>query len=85
MAVLVGGGGLRPQAATYHVDYNYAAAGKSISFDGLNNPQKVVHDNVVPFKIALWLWMTNMHGVLPLGFSSTQGRTQSEKYPVSHF
>jgi hypothetical protein len=36
------------------VDYNYAAAGKRICFDGLNNPQK-----------------TNMHGVLPLGFSST--------------
>jgi chitinase len=52
-------------------NFNYGPAGKSIGFDGLNNPQMVAQDNVVSFKTALWYWMTNVHGVLPQGFGAT--------------
>lgn len=40
-------------------NYNYGAAGQSIGFDGLNNPDIVASDNVVSFRAALWFWMTN--------------------------
>jgi len=52
-------------------NYNYGAAGQSIGFDGLNNPQKVAQDPVVAFKTALWFWMANVHGALPQGFGAT--------------
>uniref|UniRef100_A0ACD5YDC0 Uncharacterized protein n=1 Tax=Avena sativa TaxID=4498 RepID=A0ACD5YDC0_AVESA len=52
-------------------NYNYGAAGQSIGFDGLNNPQKVAQDAEVAFKTALWYWMTNVHGVMSHGFGAT--------------
>lgn len=42
-------------------NYNYGAAGKSLGFDGLNNPDIVARDPVVSFKTALWFWMENCH------------------------
>ncbi|XP_024996022.1 chitinase 6-like [Cynara cardunculus var. scolymus] len=42
-------------------NYNYGAAGKSLGFDGLNNPEIVARDPVVSFKTALWFWMENCH------------------------
>ncbi|KVH91269.1 chitinase 6-like [Cynara cardunculus var. scolymus] len=42
-------------------NYNYGAAGKSLGFDGLNNPEIVAKDPVVSFKTALWYWMENAH------------------------
>nr|XP_043627979.1 chitinase 6-like [Erigeron canadensis] len=50
-------------------NYNYAAAGKSIGFDGINNPDIVATDQVVSFKSALWFWMENVHS----GFASGSG------------
>lgn len=35
-------------------NYNYGAAGQSIGFDGLNNPDIVPTDNVISFRTALW-------------------------------
>ncbi|XP_024995905.1 endochitinase EP3-like [Cynara cardunculus var. scolymus] len=42
-------------------NYNYGAAGESLGFDGLNNPEIVARDPVVSFKTALWYWMENVH------------------------
>ncbi|KAK1424729.1 hypothetical protein QVD17_20067 [Tagetes erecta] len=42
-------------------NYNYGEAGKSLGFDGLNNPEIVARDPVVSFKTALWFWMENVH------------------------
>ncbi|KAG8369472.1 hypothetical protein BUALT_Bualt14G0017200 [Buddleja alternifolia] len=42
-------------------NYNYGAAGQSIGFDGLNNPEIVATDPVISFKTALWFWMNNCH------------------------
>nr|XP_043627978.1 endochitinase EP3-like [Erigeron canadensis] len=42
-------------------NYNYGAAGESLGFDGLNNPEIVATDPVVSFKTALWYWMENVH------------------------
>ncbi|KAI3756789.1 hypothetical protein L1987_56612 [Smallanthus sonchifolius] len=50
-------------------NYNYGKAGKSLRFDGLNNPDIVARDPVVSFKTALWFWMNNVHP----GFTSGKG------------
>ncbi|XP_023770545.1 endochitinase EP3 [Lactuca sativa] len=42
-------------------NYNYGAAGKSLGFDGINNPEIVATNRVVSFKTALWFWMENVH------------------------
>ncbi|KAF5816688.1 putative chitinase [Helianthus annuus] len=42
-------------------NYNYGEAGKSLGFDGLNNPDIVASDPVVSFRTALWFWMENVH------------------------
>ncbi|CAL5417074.1 unnamed protein product [Camellia sinensis] len=52
-------------------NYNYGAAGQSIGFDGLNNPETVATDSVVSFKTALWFWMNNVHDVINSGFGAT--------------
>ncbi|KAL0456521.1 UNVERIFIED_CONTAM: Chitinase 5 [Sesamum latifolium] len=48
-------------------NYNYGAAGESIGFDGLNNPEIVAHDRTVSFKTALWFWMNQCHGIMTSG------------------
>ncbi|XP_074281421.1 acidic endochitinase SP2-like [Silene latifolia] len=50
---------------------NYGAAGQSIGFDGLNNPEIVANDVDTSFKTALWFWMTNVHSVVNQGFGAT--------------
>ncbi|GAV84623.1 Glyco_hydro_19 domain-containing protein/Chitin_bind_1 domain-containing protein [Cephalotus follicularis] len=50
---------------------NYGAAGRSINFDGLNNPEIVARDNLVSFKTALWFWMVNVRPVVNQGFGAT--------------
>ncbi|XP_034680143.1 endochitinase EP3-like [Vitis riparia] len=52
-------------------NYNYGAAGDSIGFDGLNNPETVATDVDIAFKTALWYWMTNVHSVIDQGFGAT--------------
>ncbi|KAL2456878.1 carrot EP3-3 chitinase [Forsythia ovata] len=54
-------------------NYNYGAAGKSIGFDGLNNPQIVATNNVVSFKTGLWFWMNQCHDIITSrqGFGAT--------------
>lgn len=52
-------------------NYNYGAAGDSIGFDGLNNPETVATDVDISFKTALWYWMTNVHSVIDQGFGAT--------------
>ncbi|KAJ9701661.1 hypothetical protein PVL29_006855 [Vitis rotundifolia] len=52
-------------------NYNYEAAGESIGFDGLNNPELVANDSVVSFKTALWFWMNNVHAAIGQGFGAT--------------
>ncbi|XP_076904056.1 endochitinase EP3-like [Bidens hawaiensis] len=42
-------------------NYNYGDTGKSLGFNGLNNPDIVARDPVVSFKTALWFWMENVH------------------------
>ncbi|XP_073125944.1 chitinase 6-like [Henckelia pumila] len=48
-------------------NFNYGAAGRSIGFDGLNDPDIVARDAVVSFKTALWLWMNNSHDAITSG------------------
>nr|AAT09426.1 putative class IV chitanase [Picea abies] len=50
-------------------NYNYGAAGKSIGFDGLNNPEKVGQDFTISFKTAVWFWMknSNCHSAITSG------------------
>ncbi|KAL8048910.1 hypothetical protein ABFS82_07G098200 [Erythranthe guttata] len=48
-------------------NYNYGAAGESIGFDGLNNPEIVATDRVVSFKTALWFWMNGCHSIMTSG------------------
>eukprot|EP00253_Pinus_taeda_P030083 PITA_30083 len=50
-------------------NYNYAAAGKSIGFDGVNNPEKVGQDPTISFKAAVWFWMknSNCHSAITSG------------------
>ncbi|PIN15005.1 putative chitinase [Handroanthus impetiginosus] len=48
-------------------NYNYGAAGRSIGFDGLNNPDIVARDPVISFKTALWFWMNNCHSIITSG------------------
>ncbi|CAI9762916.1 unnamed protein product [Fraxinus pennsylvanica] len=48
-------------------NYNYGSAGKSIGFDGLNNPQIVATNNVVSFKTGLWFWMNHCHDIITSG------------------
>ncbi|KAL0377049.1 UNVERIFIED_CONTAM: Endochitinase EP3 [Sesamum calycinum] len=48
-------------------NYNYGAAGQSIGFDGLNNPEIVARDPVISFKTALWFWMNNCHDAITSG------------------
>ncbi|KAH7547572.1 endochitinase EP3 [Ziziphus jujuba] len=52
-------------------NYNYALAGSSNNFDGLNNPEIVASDAVVSFKSALWFWKENVRSVLSQGFGAT--------------
>ncbi len=39
-------------------NYNYAACGKALGIDLLNNPDRVATDSAVAFMSALWFWMT---------------------------
>lgn len=39
-------------------NYNYAAAGKALEVDLINNPDMVATDPVISFKTAVWFWMT---------------------------
>uniref|UniRef100_A0A6N2LTR6 chitinase n=1 Tax=Salix viminalis TaxID=40686 RepID=A0A6N2LTR6_SALVM len=48
-------------------NYNYGPAGKSNSFDGLNDPDIVARDAVVSFKTALWFWMNRVRPVVSQG------------------
>nr|GMD95036.1 endochitinase EP3-like [Ipomoea batatas]GME16315.1 endochitinase EP3-like [Ipomoea batatas] len=48
-------------------NYNYGAAGQSIGFDGLNNPDIVAINPIISFKTALWFWMNNCHSCLLSG------------------
>ncbi|CAI9108586.1 OLC1v1008230C1 [Oldenlandia corymbosa var. corymbosa] len=53
-------------------NYNYGAAGNSIGFNGLNNPEIVGQNNVISFKTGLWFWMNNCHSVIKSqGFGAT--------------
>ncbi|KAF3451030.1 hypothetical protein FNV43_RR07119 [Rhamnella rubrinervis] len=52
-------------------NYNYALAGTSNNFDGLNAPETVATDAVVSFKTALWFWKENVRSVLSQGFGAT--------------
>ncbi|RZC80649.1 hypothetical protein C5167_043227 [Papaver somniferum] len=54
-------------------NYNYGAAGESIGFDGLNNPEIVASDVTISFKTALWFWMNYVHSPITsdLGFGRT--------------
>ena len=48
-------------------NYNYGAAGSSIGFNGLNNPEIVAEDPVISFKTAFWFWMNNVHSLIVSG------------------
>ncbi|XP_076959095.1 chitinase 4-like [Bidens hawaiensis] len=48
-------------------NYNYGAAGNSIGFDGLNNPEIVGSNSGISFQTALWFWMNNVHSVILSG------------------
>ncbi|XP_019160085.1 PREDICTED: chitinase 6-like [Ipomoea nil] len=48
-------------------NFNYGPAGKSIGFDGLNNPDVVAKDSVISFKTALWFWMKYCHSLIVSG------------------
>ncbi|KAI3963049.1 hypothetical protein MKW98_028989 [Papaver atlanticum] len=48
-------------------NYNYGAAGQSISFNGLKNPEIVATDPMISFKTAIWFWMKNVHQVMTTG------------------
>ncbi|XP_051133254.1 chitinase 5-like [Andrographis paniculata] len=48
-------------------NYNYGAAGRSIGFNGLGDPDIVARDAVISFKTALWFWMTNCHNAITSG------------------
>ncbi|KAF3622295.1 Endochitinase B [Capsicum annuum] len=48
-------------------NFNYGPAGKSIGFDGLNDPDIVARDAVISFKTALWYWMNNCHSLITFG------------------
>ena len=52
-------------------NYNYCAAGRSIGFNGLSNPEKVATDPVVSFKTVLWFWMNKVHSKMGQGFGAT--------------
>ncbi|XP_073130050.1 endochitinase EP3-like [Henckelia pumila] len=48
-------------------NYNYGAAGESIGFDGLNDPDIVARDRIISFKTALWFWMNQCHQIITSG------------------
>ncbi|CAI9263802.1 unnamed protein product [Lactuca saligna] len=48
-------------------NFNYGPAGRSIGFDGLNNPEIVATDPLISFRTALWFWMNNVQSVLLSG------------------
>ncbi|KAL8479338.1 hypothetical protein ACS0TY_026274 [Phlomoides rotata] len=48
-------------------NYNYEPAGRSIGFDGLNNPDIVASDALISFKASLWFWMENCHKAITSG------------------
>ncbi|KAJ9542912.1 hypothetical protein OSB04_029418 [Centaurea solstitialis] len=48
-------------------NYNYGPAGRSIGFDGLNNPEIVATDPRISFQTALWFWMNNVQSLLISG------------------
>ncbi|KAI7726070.1 hypothetical protein M8C21_021771 [Ambrosia artemisiifolia] len=52
-------------------NFNYGPAGRSIGFDGLNNPEIVATNPVISFRTALWYWMNNVHPVIGQGFGAT--------------
>eukprot|EP01018_Ginkgo_biloba_P030960 Gb_34557 [translate_table: standard] len=54
-------------------NYNYGAAGDSIQFDGLHQPEIVGTDPVISFKAALWFWMVNSNGACHQAITSGQG------------
>lgn len=52
-------------------NYNYAQAGSSIEFDGLNKPEIVATDPLISFRSALWYWTTIVQPVIGQGFGAT--------------
>jgi hypothetical protein len=40
-------------------NYNHGAAGQSIGFNGLNNPEMVGQDATISFKTSMWFCMKN--------------------------
>ncbi|KAK9049846.1 hypothetical protein SSX86_031185 [Deinandra increscens subsp. villosa] len=54
-------------------NFNYGPAGRSIGFDGVNNPEIVATDPVISFRTALWFWMNNVHSIIlsDQGFGAT--------------
>ncbi|KAK4482635.1 hypothetical protein RD792_009799 [Penstemon davidsonii] len=48
-------------------NYNYGAAGNSIGFDGLNNPEIVATNPTISFRTALWYWMNTCHNIITSG------------------
>ncbi|KAI3924511.1 hypothetical protein MKW92_028290 [Papaver armeniacum] len=48
-------------------NYNYGAAGQSIGFNGLKNPEIVATDPTISFKTAIWFWMKNVHQIMTTG------------------
>ncbi|KAF7089912.1 hypothetical protein CFC21_092764 [Triticum aestivum] len=48
-------------------NYNYGAAGQSLGFDGLNDPDAVARSPVLAFQAALWYWMNSVHDVIVSG------------------
>ncbi|CAA0833299.1 homolog of carrot EP3-3 chitinase [Striga hermonthica] len=48
-------------------NYNYGAAGDSINFKGLEDPDIVARDSVISFKTALWFWKLNCHDLITNG------------------
>ncbi|XP_073301542.1 endochitinase EP3-like [Primulina huaijiensis] len=48
-------------------NFNYGAAGDSIGFDGLNDPDIVDRDRIISFKTGLWFWMNQCHRIITSG------------------
>ena len=45
-------------SSTFISNYNYGQVGKAIGTDLINNPDLVVTNPTISFKIAIWFWMT---------------------------
>jgi len=48
-------------------NYNYGPAGKSLGFDGVNDPDAVARSPVVAFQAALWFWTNSVHDIIVSG------------------